>query len=177
MKTGIRYLLLTGALVLCASCATNQSAGGYIEASEPSVTIRPALEEDIAQYGSFSNPYLTPDGLFSKSKERLAVYVVEISAPRGTRILMRSVDVVEGDSRFLDQTRFGEWWDLRRSFEQDDAIKRKTIARTYMPDIEFSARAGTTKRFIVLTYVNPLLTPIKVNMRIRVGSMEIEKEI
>ena len=181
MRVLNRCLALVVPLILLASCATHpagQASGADLGAAAPaSVIARPAEKAEVSRYGGgLTNPYRTPDGTFTKSKEALVVFVVEIAARRGASISVDYVDVLEGDFRFLDRQEFADWWDLRRAFEEDDAAKRKAIARSYLPDTGFAAREALTKRFIALVGDRPLDSKARIRVQLSVDGYILAAE-
>jgi hypothetical protein len=175
MKAALPLLLVVATIGVTA-CGTLKAVDEM-----PGSTLRFADKGLLASSfgrGSDTNPYMEPSGFFTGKFNEFVVLQLDLVLVRPAKVRasasLASPDGVAITARLMDARSLLDYWsDLETTTsERTDDRRRSNIYRSALPALDFTAPAGRSRYFLVLSGSNPLPRPAQLRAEVDIEGEE-----
>lgn len=145
----------------------------------PLLVIDKAIKTDTQVYGRqfTTNPYLEPQTLLRGKLNEFYILKLQFNLPTNMLVsIITEITSKDGQeaAKAYDKNAFTDFWDINTMTYPDNDAKNQNrntaIARSCIPAMSFTQRAGVNTLFLPIIGKNPIPRPAKIYIQVSVGS-------
>lgn len=167
----VSFFTVASLCALAISCSSVPPPG-----TQPQVSIHLLQSSDLWQYGSDAetNPFIAPNTMLKGRPNEFVVLRLDVSLAKPTELSIaadvRSADGISQATLYNLSDMQSYWSDWGDQSSYSSRQRANTLARYYVPKIDFVAPAGTRYYIFMLVGKYPIKRPAAVSASVIIGS-------